>query len=295
MAAAGEARQFSLPVDGLIRTYTVFEPSNYRGQQQVPLIVMLHGAGGTGMGVIRETAWDRKAEQAGVLVVFPDAVRPNQAAQPSFLVNPQIWNDGSGRGAAFLHDVNDVKFLALMLDQLMKTYTIDPRAVYLTGFSNGASMALRAAGELPGRFAAVAAVSGPYWGSGGILKHKAPLPTLFIAGTADPLNPFPGGTISLPWGTFEQPPLMATIINWARCNGVRDRLQLTANGTEVQIFQGTGENQIPVQAYIVNGLGHLWPGGEPIFPAEYIGTDPGLLNATDTIWEFFIKYGSRKQ
>ncbi|HWQ60942.1 MAG TPA: hypothetical protein VN521_01440, partial [Negativicutes bacterium] len=52
---------------------------------------------------------------------------------------------------------------------------------------------------------------------------------------------------------------------------------------------------LPLRAYLVEGLGHMWPGGEPQFPAAYIGTDPGTLSATDVIWAFFAAVREQKR
>lgn len=283
----------SLQVDGLTRTYTVVVPAVYDGKRALPAVIMLHGAGATGAGVIRETGWGQKAEQAGFLAVFPDAMRPDPAADPGFLTNPQLWNDGSGRGGEFLGGVDDVKFLGLLVADLAGNYAIDRRAVFLTGFSNGASLTFKAARELPGLFAAIAPVAGPYWPPAKAVAPGPPIPTLFIAGKADPYNPLAGGTISLPWGSFRQPPLAATIAAWAAQNAC-PALRPAAGppGTEVRIGAGS---RVPLKFILVDGLGHLWPGGEPVFPEAYIGKDPGTLNATDTIWDFFAAIRAAKR
>lgn len=292
-SASPVVKAVSLSVDGHSRTYTVFEPSNYQTQKAVPLVVMLHGAGGTGAGIIEETGWGRKAEQEGFLVVFPDAVRPYPEAEPSFLVNPQVWNDGSGRGTEFLKGVNDVTFLSRMLDQITKSYKVDPNATFLAGFSNGASLGFKTVSELPGRFKAFAAVAGPYWPGDDKAVIGLPVPTLFIVGTADPLNPIDGGTIELPWGSFASPPVMASISGWAKKNGLRGELETVSDMQGVKVLKAAGEGRVPLRAYIIEGLGHLWPGGDPMFPEAYIGKDPGRVQATDLIWEFFSGVASQ--
>lgn len=285
-AAAVETHD--IRVDGQTRTYSVYVPSSYHGQQPVPVVVMLHGAGGTGEGVIPETGWDRQAEQAGFLAVFPDALRINQEAAPSLLTNPQMWNDGSKRGENLLPKADDVKFLALMLEHLAQQYAIDPKAIFATGFSSGASMLFKAANELPGRFAAIAPVAGHYWPPAVPGDGKA-VPTLFIAGTADPLNPFDGGTVNLPWGSFAQPPVMKTVREWTKRNGLSQELKAAAGRTGVAVLQAVRGNREWQRVYIVEGLGHMWPGGEAIFPESFIGKDPGTLAATQVIWDYFAQ------
>ena len=57
-----------------------------------------------------------------------------------FLTNPRLWNDGSGRGAIGVDNVDDLGFISAMIDFLEAHYAADPARIYCTGFSNGASM-----------------------------------------------------------------------------------------------------------------------------------------------------------
>ena len=79
------------------RRYTVHVPPGYDGQQTVPVVIMLHGGGGTGRAAATETGWGAKADQAGFLAVFPEALARDPAKPSSFAGNPQLWNDGSDR------------------------------------------------------------------------------------------------------------------------------------------------------------------------------------------------------
>lgn len=291
-AGAAGLTTHSLTVDGQARSYNVYVPSGYGGKRPLPVVVMLHGAGATGTGVIAETAWNTKAEQQGFLAVFPDAVRADPTTPPGFLTNLQLWNDGSGRGEGFLHGVDDVKFLDLLLADLAKKYAVDTKAIFLTGFSNGASLAFRAAALLPDRLAAIAPVAGPYWPLPSAPSRRPHVPTLFIVGTADPFNPLGGGRINHPWGSFAQPSLLDGLREWAGLNGCEGGLEPAAGRQGVRSLACAS---FPMRVYLVEGLGHMWPGGTPQFPASYIGTDPGTLPATDVIWEFFAAVLAKKR
>jgi len=282
--------RYSLVVDGQQRTYAVYEPPSYDGQKALPVVIILHGTGGTGTGIIDETGWGEKASKEGFLAVFPDGMRVNPAAPPSLLTNPQTWNDGSARGSKLLPLVDDVKFLRLLVEDLSKKYVIDRKSVFGTGFSSGASLLFRVANEAPDLFAAIAPVAGHYWPTP--FKPPAePVPTLLIVGTADPVNPMEGGTVRLPWGTFVQPPVINTIIGWAKRNGWQDELTY-ANFSGGKCLEVTKGEQTWYRAYIVDGLGHMWPGGEAIFSANFIGSDPKTLPATEVIWDFFAQVRS---
>ena len=72
-------------------------------------------------------------------------------------------------------------------DDIAHRTPADPGRVYVTGFSNGASMTFRFAAERSTRLAAIAPVAGP-------CRLRAPrleraVPTLFLVGAADPLVP----------------------------------------------------------------------------------------------------------
>jgi len=113
----------------------------------VPVVIMLHGGGGTGKAAATETGWGVKADEVGFLAVFPDAMPPDPTKRSSFGRNPQLWNDGSERFYAGLKAVDDIGFLNAMLDDLLARFTVDPRRIYVVGFSNGASMSFRIGAE----------------------------------------------------------------------------------------------------------------------------------------------------
>ncbi len=89
--------------------------------QPLPLLVMLHGAGGTGEGVLRRVT--AAAEEAGVAVLAPDS-------------RDATW-DGirSGFGP-------DVTFIDRALARVFERVAIDPERIAVGGFSDGATYAL---------------------------------------------------------------------------------------------------------------------------------------------------------
>ena len=87
----------AIVVNGLEQTYIVHVPATYRPQTSSPLVIMLHGGGGTARAVMWETGWAEKADKQGFLAVFPNAMARDPAWRSSFARNPQLWNDGSDR------------------------------------------------------------------------------------------------------------------------------------------------------------------------------------------------------
>ena len=270
----------------MTRTFVVHVPRGFDGKSRAPVVIMLHGAGGSGAGAIAQTGWGAKSDREGFIAVFPDGTPPHPALPARFLLNPRLWNDGSGRGAIGVEHVDDLGFMSAMIDFLEARYAADPARIYCTGFSNGASMTFSVGLNLSDRIAAIAPVSGHLWYREKQLAY--PVPLLFIIGTKDPLNPIGGGNVRLPWEiTQYHPPVEDSLKEWERMLGC---------GPEVQTARGNGVLEITydhcakggaVEYYRVRGLGHIWPGGKNQLPEKWVGEPSDNLNATDVIWEFF--------
>jgi phospholipase/carboxylesterase len=131
----------------------------------LPLLVLLHGAGGSGEGVLRRIA--AAADSAGVAVLAPDS-------------RDSTWDAIRGSYAA------DVTFLNRALERVFASVAVDPSRLAVGGFSDGASYALSLGlinGDL---FRRVAAFS-PGFIVPGDAHGK---PRIFIShGTADPVLP----------------------------------------------------------------------------------------------------------
>lgn len=278
-----EAIQFG----GLTREFVVHVPPRDGGKSKLPLVIMLHGAGGSGPQAAVETGWPAKADREGFIAVFPNGVPAAPHLPASFRLNPQLWNDGSGRGAIGRNNIDDVRFLDKTIDYVEAHYAIDPARIYLTGFSNGASMTWYAGERLSDRIAAIAPVSGHLWVTGGALKY--PVPVLFIIGTADPLNPIGGGDVKLPWFTTQHnPPIDESLKEWERMLACGPQVETARdrNGVREVVYDHC-ERGGEVAYYTIEGLGHVWPGGKNRLPEKWVGKPSDKLNATDVIWAFF--------
>lgn len=131
----------------------------------LPLFVLLHGAGGSGPGVLRHLG--SAADEAGIAVLAPDS-------------RDSSWDAIRGGFGG------DVTFIDRALDRVFETVAVDPARVAVGGFSDGATYAL-SLGLINGDvFRRVAAFSP------GFVVDGAPhgKPRFFIShGTADPILP----------------------------------------------------------------------------------------------------------
>jgi polyhydroxybutyrate depolymerase len=172
----------TIEVGGLSRTYHVHVPPGLDAAP-APLVLVFHGGGSNGPATERLTRFTALADREGFVVALPDGVGHN-------------WNDGReiARSRAHRDHVDDVAFVAALLDAVPRHHAIDPRRVYATGISNGGIFSHYLAAHLAGRLAAIAPVVGGIadppsrW-----LRPERPVSVLILQGTSDPLVPYHGG------------------------------------------------------------------------------------------------------
>jgi len=271
---------------GFNRHFIVHVPPTFDGKRKLPVVIMLHGAGGTGQQAMEQTGWDRKADSETFIAAFPDGVAEHPKLPPSFLLNPQTWNDGSGRHASGRRKDADADFIGYIIETLQTRYDADPSRIYLTGFSNGASMTFRLGVELSDQLAAIAPVAGHLF----IHDHqlKRALPTLYLIGREDPLELPAGGVLRIRGEEIEQPPIEQNLRQWRdldRCP-LAPSSDASADGVEQIVFDDCGDGAQVVE-YFIDDMGHVWPGGVNRLPARIVGKQSHKLNATDVIWNFF--------
>ncbi|NND00292.1 MAG: hypothetical protein HKN85_08935, partial [Gammaproteobacteria bacterium] len=139
------------------RTYDYYSPPGLANP--APLCVVLHGGAQT-----IERILDRlqmAGSPAAGLVVPPYHV---VAPQGEGVVPLTGWNSGHSPGGQLL-GTDDVTFIADVVDdytvQVSGTASpVDPKRIYVIGFSNGGMMAYRLAAEKSELFAAVCVISG---------------------------------------------------------------------------------------------------------------------------------------
>ncbi len=274
--------------DGRERTYALYTPP--QPSASMPLLIALHGGGGRGSGMIHITygGFNRLAERETFVVVYPDGV-------------DKRWNDGRGltEWRAHRERVDDVGFIAALIDQISAEQPIDRRRVYVTGISNGGMMSYRLACELGDRIAAIAPVVAalPAHLSGCVPPHAMPI--ILMNGTDDPLIPYQGGQIRAA-GKALGPVLSAddTIAFWLARNGCgttplrADVLDADPNdGIFIRrTFYGGCDQGAEVALYSVQGGGHTWPGGLQYFPQAVIGPTSRDVDACEVIWDFCKRF-----
>jgi polyhydroxybutyrate depolymerase len=290
LADAGERR--TVDVAGVSRTYYVAGASAVNAGAR-PLVIMLHGAGGTGEHAVRAYGWERKAEQEGFIVAGPDAWRPFPEWPANMLTNPRYWNDGSGRGNAVIRNSDDIGFIDAMVEDIVRVTPVDRARIYVTGFSSGAGMAQHVAVERANRYAAIAPIAGIV-----AVPPTSPVravPFLYLSGDRDPLNPVQGGPVRLPWGnTITKPAHGAISQRWRELNGCPPPSRETIAPAVRLELASPCRDGVEVRYVLVEGLGHRWAGGaRDMLPESIVGPASTALNITDTVWDFLRRWRLR--
>ena len=268
---------------GLTRQYRLHVPRSYDGDKPAALVFVFHGGKSNFEGVEKFTGFSDLADKEGFLVVYPNAVDEN-------------WNDGRGSSeiTAQRENVDDVGFVAKIVDEVKAKYNVDPKRIYSTGISNGGIMSQRLAIEMSDTFAAIAPVVG------GIAKPLAarfnpssPVSVMVIQGVDDPIVQYEGGFVKPKRG--ETIPAEETVAKWVKRNGcsAKPKVEQLADSdpedgctVEMSIYSG-GKDGTSVAFYKVSGMGHTWPGGRQYAPKLIIGRVCNDFDATQTIWKFF--------
>lgn len=287
-----ESTTGSIGWGGLKRTYRIHVPSSQDKTRPMPLVIALHGGGGTGEGMERHTraGLNRLSDKDGFVVVYPDGIEKH-------------WNDGRGKVQYRAHreNVDDIGFISALIDDLVKRRNIDGKRIYITGISNGAMLSNRLACELAERISGIAPVAGnmPY----DLAPHCAPskpVSVLMISGTKDPMMPWEGGEASFGRRTFGKVlSVMETIKFWVAHNGCLPNPVVTRepdkdpqDGTRVrkEVYGGCREGT-EVRLYAIEGGGHTWPGGSQYLPEKFIGKTTKDIDANDVVRDFFRTRG----
>ena len=276
---------------GLERTYRIHMPPSYDKSTPLPLLIALHGGGGSGEKTEELTlrGFNRLSDKEGFIVVYPDGIEKH-------------WNDGreNVKYRAHREKIDDVGFIAALIDHLAKQYNLDIKRVYATGISNGAMMSFRLGCELSEKIAAIAPVAGSM--PENLPARCSPsrsISILIISNTEDPLVPWGGGEIRFGRQKFGKVLSVPESVKfWATHNQCSSPPNITwepdkdpKDGTRVgkELYNQCRENS-EVILYAIEGGGHTWPGGHQYLPAWIIGKTSRDIDVNEVIWDFFKKH-----
>jgi polyhydroxybutyrate depolymerase len=258
--------------NGISRSYLIYVPENYSGQEPVPLLFNFHG-------------WGSNATDQHFYANFRNLADGNDqfvlvVPEGTLLDGKTHWAVGSW---TIDSTADDIGFVKTLIDVVSSDYLIDATRVYATGMSNGGYMSYHLACNLSHRIAAIASVTGSMsFETFDGCQPAQPTSVLQIHGTADSVVPINGDT----WTK----PIDDVIDYWVTYNGCDIEPVITAvpdiNEDGVISEQLSYNNCIggtEIHYYRMNDMGHVWP-------EEYRGDD---LRGSLVIWEFLSQYSTQ--
>ena len=205
--------------DSRRRTYRIIVPHGL--PRSAPLVIALPGYR-QGLGLAeRQQQWARQATAGRFIAVYAQSYNGS-------------WDAGLCCGSAKAGRVDDVGYLDALITRVRATHPVDPRRIFLAGFSNGGMMAHRYACERAGAVAAIASFAGPLETIS--CRPGQPVAVLQVQGLADQTVPAAGRAYD---------------------RNLRSRLR-SAQGT-VQFWQQVDGTATPVRLLLRARLGHRWP------------------------------------
>ena len=273
------SHELSLRHDGRERDFIVHVPTTYRADRPVPLVLALHGGGGSMDVMARDRLYGlvAQSESSGWIVVFPNGYSRLAGKLAT-------WNAGICCGAARDQSSDDVGFLRAVVANVQQRLSIDPRRIFATGMSNGGMMSYRLACEASDLFRAIASVAGTDGTTG--CRPGRPVPVFHIHAKDDDRVLFNGGSGSASDTHADFVSVPATVDKWARLNACSGPVQrvLDRPGVVCEVRSGCASGA-EVRLCVTDSGGHSWPGGRKALGGK--GSD--ALDATDEIWMFFAR------
>ena len=243
-------------VGGNERPALVYWPQEWDGTSLLPVVVMLHGYGATGIVQDIYLQLRPRIDTYGFIYVIPEGLRDPSGAQ--------YWNANPYCCDFYDSGVDDVGYLMGLIDELEASMPVDPSRVLFTGHSNGGYMSHRLACEHPDRIAGIASLAGlaqPY----GTDCDVHPVSVLQMHGDQDDAVPYTDSTF-LPGAQAS----VETYLERLGCDMSSEELpprdyavDVKGEDTQVERWAGCGGAMVG-ELWTLQGSGHV-----PVFNESY--------------------------
>ena len=261
------------------RSYKLYIPTTYHGQS-LPLLVMLHGCTQNPDDFAAGTRMNAIAEEKQCFVVYPSQA---QSANHS-----RCWNWFNALDQQ--RDQGEPSIIAGITRDVIKTYHIDERQVFIAGLSSGGAMSVIMATAYPDLYAAVGIHSGlPYASAQDLPSALAAMKGGAAGSTASPR--IKGIPIIVFHGDRDQtvhPRNSDQIIAQSLAGGTAAQAsteqgkQPNGRAYKRTVHRDTHGHAV-AEHWVVHGAGHAWSGGSD--RGSY--TDPKGPDAGREMMRFF--------
>jgi polyhydroxybutyrate depolymerase len=211
------------------------------------LVIAFHGLTDTGPRFARAIELEQVADREGFITAFPTAA------------DGRRWELNRRDGS------EDIYRTRQLIDEAVGQLGVDPRRVYVTGFSNGGGFTARVACELAGKVAAAVPVAGSYKAIDHCPRSGPRVALMEVHGARDPWLP----TV---------PRLLGM---WLPRDGCRSAPRRRTEGRGITHLRWPG---CRVERVFLAGTEHGWPGEFPL------GDDPTGYKASRAVWGFVRGY-----
>lgn len=274
------AQQEEININGTNRTYIV-DNVNYNKSNPRPLMIVLHGGGGSAQQAKSAYGMSEKARAENFVVIYPNG---SGRQADKFLT----WNATHCCGYAMENNANDISFISALIDKAIAQYGVDKGRIYVTGMSNGAMMTHQLAIALPNKITAIATDVGTMFGDEKM--PSSPVPVLIMNGMKDEMLPFEGGTLGKfdkAWDGTKMKPANYQAQFWANANHCQNTPKTFENDEIIQNDFICPANAQVRQIIVKEGT-HTWFGAtlrRKNAPAPSYDID-----ANDEIWKFVSQF-----
>ena len=255
------------------REFYIVNPSNLNSDNQLPLLISLHGGADYADANMQYTGFLDIINEKGFVAIFPQGTVAAGKGDTGWYAGGDCTN----------LEVCDLSFIERLIDYSIEDLNIDKNRVYVSGFSNGAFMVYTLACFLSDKVAAFAPVSGSMSPDDyQICNPQRPIPVIHIHGTSDDSIPIQGNDYVTP---LQQVSSYLSSLNDCSQNSIINGEDTNEDGYAWYSEISSNCNQgVIVNFTYLDNFGHSWPSTES---GKGGGAD---IDGASFIWEFLSTY-----
>jgi len=252
-----------------------YEPPLLEPGEQRPLLLFLHGFGSGGAVAFQALRFAEFGARMRVFVLAPDG-STDATGRKFWDAGPACCNFGGP-------PIDDIARVDELLQRYLARGVVDPKRVFVIGYSNGGFLAHRVACQLSPRVAAVASVAGAAPKTLVGCNPSSSIAVLEVHGDKDQVVSYAGGSV------FQRPEVPTHsgakegLLAWASLLGCTER---SPQETKLDLFAALPDAETHSLRHerCARGSAALLTvvGGD-----HYLGAEPKLLTE---IWRYFERY-----
>lgn len=276
------------------RDYIVYTPKGYDPDEDLPVVMVLHGCHQTHQTIRADAGFDEIADRERFIVIYPFVTRYTGMRSKNCWGWWQRFQVRSGSG--------EVEDLRRIIDQVTQDFAVDKERIHITGLSSGAAMSVAALVAHGSLFASGASVAGLAYGESSRAVRLSHLLSVRYHRTAHTVRRMKTqlkgkgklGPLLVIQSHNDQTVAFKSALNlrdsWLAVKRARkerpDPMVGTTQDIEWQYRQFPRGNEVtPVETLLVEKLKHGWIGGNA---NKY--SDPRGPNISEVIWLFFKRH-----